>query len=338
MHHRNLIAAIAVIAALFVVADGNLPTRNRFEPCGIVLLGAALPRRTLTQTARTAALEGTCEVAQFEQGFTLIELSIVLVIIGLIVGGVLVGADMIKAAATRAQISQIEKYNSAVSTFVTKYGYLPGDIPSTSASSFGFYTGSGCNGQYTGYRNGDGLIDGGGASVGFPLQQGIGEVALFWSDLSAAGFTDGAFTGTGITCGTSLVLSTTQLPGYFPTAKIGNGNFLYVYETGIYNWFGLSAVTSTNSGAALVSGADISVNQAYNMDKKIDDGLPTTGNVVAVYLNTVTARGGQQQPPSGNPDTASTCYNSSTNTYSTNISNGSNPNCALSFKMQGAAR
>ncbi len=53
-------------------------------------------------------------------GFTLIELSIVLVIIGLIVGGVLVGQDLIKAAETRATVGQVEKYNAAVNTFRTK--------------------------------------------------------------------------------------------------------------------------------------------------------------------------------------------------------------------------
>jgi prepilin-type N-terminal cleavage/methylation domain-containing protein len=47
-------------------------------------------------------------------GFTLIEMSIVLVIIGLIVGGVLVGQDLIRAAYIRAQITQIEKFNTAV--------------------------------------------------------------------------------------------------------------------------------------------------------------------------------------------------------------------------------
>lgn len=57
-------------------------------------------------------------------GFMLIELSIALVVIGLIVGGVLVGQDLINAAAVRAQISQIEKYNTAVNTFREKYGYL----------------------------------------------------------------------------------------------------------------------------------------------------------------------------------------------------------------------
>jgi hypothetical protein len=52
----------------------------------------------------------------------------VLVIIGLIVGGILVGPEMIAAAAVRAQISQIEKYHTAVHTFQSKYGGLPGDL------------------------------------------------------------------------------------------------------------------------------------------------------------------------------------------------------------------
>lgn len=70
--------------------------------------------------------------------FTLIELSIVLVIIGLIVGGVPVGQDLIRAAAVRAQISQIEKYNRTVNTFLGKYGALPGDMSDPDATNFGF--------------------------------------------------------------------------------------------------------------------------------------------------------------------------------------------------------
>src|SRR3982751_930235 len=73
-----------------------------------------------------------------EKGFTLIELSIVLVIIGLIVGGVLVGQDLIRAAEVRATISQIEKYNTAVNTFRGKYNALPGDLNASTATAFGF--------------------------------------------------------------------------------------------------------------------------------------------------------------------------------------------------------
>ena len=45
-------------------------------------------------------------------GFTLVELAIVLVIIGLIIGGVLVGQDLIKAATIRSTVSDLEKINA----------------------------------------------------------------------------------------------------------------------------------------------------------------------------------------------------------------------------------
>lgn len=61
-----------------------------------------------------------------KNGFTLIELSIVLVIIGLIVGGMLVGQDLINAAKVRAEFSQMEKLDAAVNTFRLKYNALPG--------------------------------------------------------------------------------------------------------------------------------------------------------------------------------------------------------------------
>jgi len=63
-----------------------------------------------------------------QQGFTLIELSIVLVIIGLLVGGILVGRDLIKAATNRRVISQVQATQTAISTFRLKFNGLPGDM------------------------------------------------------------------------------------------------------------------------------------------------------------------------------------------------------------------
>src|ERR1700691_726671 len=92
-----------------------------------------------------------------QSGFTLIELSIVLVIIGLIVGGVLVGQDLIRAAEVRATISQIEKYNTAVNTFRGKYNNsIPGDMNSANASTFGFAA----RGAFAGEGDGNGVIEG----------------------------------------------------------------------------------------------------------------------------------------------------------------------------------
>ena len=68
-------------------------------------------------------------------GFTLIEMAIVIIIIGLIVGGIMVGQTLISAATVRAQATQIEKYHQAVNTFREKYGYLPGDMPQTASSN-----------------------------------------------------------------------------------------------------------------------------------------------------------------------------------------------------------
>ena len=70
-----------------------------------------------------------------KNGFTLIELSIVLVIIGLVVGGVLVGADLIKAAKIRSAVSDLDKITAAVNTFKLKYNCIPGDC----ASATGFF-------------------------------------------------------------------------------------------------------------------------------------------------------------------------------------------------------
>ena len=62
-----------------------------------------------------------------KRGFTLVELSIVLVIIGLLTGGILVAKSMINAERSQAFIRQIQQYDSVVSNFQRKFNSLPGD-------------------------------------------------------------------------------------------------------------------------------------------------------------------------------------------------------------------
>jgi prepilin-type N-terminal cleavage/methylation domain-containing protein len=63
-----------------------------------------------------------------KNGFTLIELSIVLVIIGLVIGGVTVGQELIRSAELNSIITDVNRYTLAIKTFELKYDELPGDI------------------------------------------------------------------------------------------------------------------------------------------------------------------------------------------------------------------
>jgi prepilin-type N-terminal cleavage/methylation domain-containing protein len=305
-------------------------------------------------------------------GFTLIELSIVLVIIGLIVGGILVGQDLIKAAALRAQISQIEKFNTAANTFREKYQCLPGDC--ANAANFGFVA----RGPNGGEGDGNGVIEGyNSVPAGDGYAEGMGETVVFWRDLSTAGLIDGGFataTSSGLPLGGTF--SGTSLNLYFPQAKVGGDNYIYVYSGGMstsgsggsgagtnngLNYFGISAITGITSGYNMVSSPGLNVAQAQNIDNKIDDGLPQSGTVTAAFnfnhrVVWVAGGGGYGASGSpngaGNPSTAATpgstttCYDNSTAAggspgvagatqhYSMEMNSGSNTDCALSFKAQ----
>lgn len=67
-----------------------------------------------------------------QSGFTLIELSIVITIIGLIVASVIGGQSLVKQSKIRAQVAQLEKYSSAYFSFKTQYSAIPGDFSKAS--------------------------------------------------------------------------------------------------------------------------------------------------------------------------------------------------------------
>ena len=123
-----------------------------------------------------------------ESGFTLVELAIVLVIIGLIIGGVLVGQDMIKSAEIRSTIGQWESFNSATNVFKDKYRYIPGDINGTRAAEFGLLARAGT----AGLGDGNGLLSACGVLAADGLLAGC-ETLLFWRDLNTMNLLDGYF-------------------------------------------------------------------------------------------------------------------------------------------------
>ncbi len=268
------------------------PSTSGCNSCHTALVAVSGDKTTVINCSSRPPLT-TCGVTR---GFTLVELAIVLVIIGLLVGGVLVGRDLISSAEIRAQISQIEKYQTAVNTFKVKYGSLPGDIPDPTASGFGFVA----RGGTAGTGNDDGIMQG---SSCFLCSDG--ENGLFWQDLSAAKLIGGNFSlfasaSSGLP-GVLTEASSPSISSLLPRAVIGNSIYVYVYNDGIStllkdrkNYFGISGLAApasvgANGTIVTVSGSSsnprsLSVQQAYNIDNKIDDGLPFTGNVNVLYL------------------------------------------------------
>ncbi len=102
------------------------------------------------------------------KGFTLIELSVVLVIIGLIVGGILMGRELIQASEVRSIITQASNLESQIHTFRSKYSCLPGDC----ASATTFFGTTDPLGSAIANGDGDGLIrtviDGNGDTYAYP--------------------------------------------------------------------------------------------------------------------------------------------------------------------------
>ncbi len=292
--------------------------------------------------------------------FTLVEMAIVLTIIALLVGGVLAGQDVINAAKVRSQLSQINQIKTAVGAFQTQFdGALPGDIKASTVTAMGFTAAPTRTGA-AGRGNGDGILQGFAYSLGaVSPQTSSGENAFFWEDLS----TNSGLIGGNFNTATDAAYPVCCQPAtILPPAKL-NGLYLYSYSLGSTNYLGLSTVSYNDLNGALYVAANvfpgISPVQAYNMDSKIDDGLPQTGSVVAKYQNWGGAAGnprwagGPGPNPGGacntagtgacntsaTPASATTCYDNgntagATQQYSVTFNGGEARNCGLSFQLQ----
>lgn len=236
--------------------------------------------------------------------FTLVELSIVIVAVGLVAGGVLVGRDLIDAAKLRSQMSQIEQYRVAVGDFKTTYGgQLPGDIKASVVNRMNFTAGtnSGMRNGGDGRGDGDGTLEGviitPGTTVCNPICHATlgsvsvvthlssGENAFFWADLT----TNSKLISDAFTTITDNTLTSSDPANYVPKAKLGNKLFVYSYSKDNVNYLGLSMVDTIDGNGALRLNAGnrpgITVAQAFGIDSKMDDGLPQSGAIIARYQN-----------------------------------------------------
>ena len=277
-------------------------------------------------------------------GFTLLELSIVLVIIGLIVGGVLVGQDLIKAAEIRATVGQYEKYNTAINTFRTKYDGIPGDLAQPKVEAFGLTAVAGETDGTTGLGDGNGIIES-------PSQDaaGIGEPLLFWQQLSSANLVDGSYSAAVTTDGAvASNTSGSDIGLYLPLAKIGKGNYWTVGSSQGTNYYILSGFTGATVPLSTTGTYDFAPAmtpiEAYNIDVKIDDGLPNTGTTQArgtasdeTLFEPLDTLNMGVTSPSGSEEagdcTTGTAGTSTSATYSRGTAAGNAPGCALRMRF-----
>lgn len=198
-----------------------------------------------------------------QKGFTLVELSIVLVIIGLIIGGILKGQELIGNAQVKNVMAQAQSYEAATVSFMDKYNALPGDLQNANTMLSATCTATPCTSG-----NGDGVV---GASVGAAYATSVltaDENISYWQHLSLGRFIGGIVGGGGAS-------STSTYGSRFPSAVTGGGfQIVYSLPTGRHavRLAGTLAAPDPASGA-------LRADQALQLDNRLDDGRPVTGTV-----------------------------------------------------------
>lgn len=222
-----------------------------------------------------------------KRGFSLVELSIVLVILGLLVGGVLSGQSLIRAAELRAVTTEYTRYATAVSSFRDKYFALPGDM--NNATSF-----------WTARDAGDGLgtdcTDVASTSAATCNGNGDGQVTAnyerfrYWQHLANAGLIEGSYTGVGTPVGGLITTIGTNVP----KSKLGNsgwtsaniGVILPADPSFFEGNYGNMLFSGAQQSGADTANPNLKPEEMWNIDTKMDDGRPAYGIMRAAETST----------------------------------------------------
>ncbi|MFA7275801.1 MAG: prepilin-type N-terminal cleavage/methylation domain-containing protein [Pseudobdellovibrionaceae bacterium] len=241
---------------------------------------------------------------QTEKGFTLVELAIVMIIIGLLIGGILKGQELINNARVSSTASQIKAIESGISGFRDKYAGYPGDL-TLASTKIPNCTAGFCGTAIAVGTPGNGVIENTGAvqNPGLAVGGNTVEAAQAFVQLAAAGFVGGV----------NPSATAVAVAGTNPSLPIGGAWVMgssagtatgMILTTGLPNgvYVALSPLLTAAVPTADASGT-INPSAAANIDRKVDDGQPNTGIVRA------TGTGGNTTSNCASTNTAAGVYN-----------------------------
>jgi prepilin-type N-terminal cleavage/methylation domain-containing protein len=218
--------------------------------------------------------------------FSLVELSIVLVILGLLAGGVLSGQSLIRAAELRSISVDLQRYQTATLSFRDKYMALPGDMANATAFWGEVATGANCKttsstGKPTCDGNGDGRI-----ATDCGNNTDCYERYRYWQHLANAGLIEGSYSGIagpaslshhvpGVNSPRSRISSASF--GVYFTGTISNNTTLFDGDYG--NAISLRDDKKIGASNLTDQWAIITPEEMWNIDTKLDDGRPASGRI-----------------------------------------------------------
>lgn len=198
-----------------------------------------------------------------QSGFTLVEIAIVLVIIGLLLGGVLKGQELINSAKVKNLANDFRSIPIMIYGYQDKFKRLPGDDDAADGERFTEYKRATLSGQ----TQKNGLIEG-----NWNATDATSESVLFWQHVRGAGLATGS-----LTAGDNL-----------PTNAEGG-------RVGIQMVKPIDGL----SGTYYVCSENINVKLAQQLDTTMDDGKSDTGTMRAQATWDATKGGDAAWPASG---------------------------------------
>ena len=196
-------------------------------------------------------------------GFTLVELSIVLVIIGLLIGGILVGQSMIDNAKLKRAMSELIQYQIMIKQFSEKFKGLPGDMNGYK------YFGDACGGNHVTVSTGNSACNGNQNGVIEPAQS---ESLLLWRHMYFGGYLDTAYAQNWNLSDPAFVAGQNMLG-----ADVFNKGALYYPIGGGLNDFVIRIAMNNAGNIDHPNGAAISGEDIVALEAKYDDGVANAG-------------------------------------------------------------